>query len=221
MKYCLFLHFYNKSYTGMFIVNPRSFSIQQCSFLGGNRGLLEEKKINPPSHSTTRILQWEDTKSTMNTNVSSSNGKKENSMLCILKDLINCNAVLLHQHNWFMIFLIQHSKNSHRGPRDSLHGKGMDYNFWHRLRFLVHHSWLYCSQRASICSNFQDLFTAAHRALEVIPKNDNPSLPRFHGLFLQLAQSFSPYQSIRTFFSLCSLHWFFTIHHVCHWSTSI
>lgn len=63
-------------------------------------GLLEFKKNqknNPPSHSTTRILQWKDTKSTMNADVSGSKGKKENSMLCILKDLIICNAVFLQQ----------------------------------------------------------------------------------------------------------------------------
>lgn len=128
--------------------------------------------------------------------------RKENSMLCILKDLITCNAVFLHQHSWFMIFLTQHSKNSHRGPRDSLPGKGMDYNFWHGLRFLMHHSWLYCSQRTFICSNFQDLFTAAHTVLKVIPKNINPSLPCCRELFLQFFQNFSPYQSKQILFSL-------------------
>lgn len=113
----------------------------------------------------------------------------------------------LHQHSWFLIFLTQHSNNSHRGPRDSLSGKGMDYNFWHGLRFLVNPS---CSQRASICSNFQDFFYSCSHSAGSYSQEWQFLFATFSWIVFAIGSNLQPVPVI-SIFVLYSLHRFFTI----------
>lgn len=60
----------------MLIVNPRSFSIQQCSFFLEGMGKIPEEKKKYTPHIPLQEFYKKDTKSTMNISVSGSKGKK-------------------------------------------------------------------------------------------------------------------------------------------------